>query len=174
MKITIVSFYFFTFSLAAAAAEFDCHNVIMDIAMVIPTKGNVGNDNYAAMIRSVEHLIKQFSVLKGSSRIAIVQFANKAKVRFDLSDLSSPDKLQKVIQAMHNENEDLGKEMRIYNALQQVSKKVFKEGRDKRPGSLEVIILFTHKPANDDKIHVIEELEVRRHEWMHSKMQNNN
>ena len=92
--------------------------------MVIPTKGNVGNDNYAATIRSVEHLIKQFSVLKGSSHIAIVQFANKAKVRFDLSDLSSPDKLQKVIQAMHNENEDLGKEMHYGRFPKRFSRKI--------------------------------------------------
>ncbi|KAL9955603.1 hypothetical protein ACROYT_G036947 [Oculina patagonica] len=108
----------------------------MDIAMVVPTKANVGEDNYATMIRSVEDLIKQFSLLNGSSHIAIVQFANEAKVRYNISDLSNPTKLRKVIKAMHNNNDDLGKDMHTYNALKVVSRKVFKDGRDNALGQL--------------------------------------
>lgn len=140
--------------------------------MVVPTKGIVGKDNYATMIRSVENLIKQFSVLNGSSHIAIVQFAKKAKVRFDISDLSSPNRLKNVIKAMRNNNENLGKKMHTYNALKVVSRKVFKDGRGERAGTVNVIILFTHKPADDYQADVIEELEVSKECFLYCKIEN--
>lgn len=158
---------FSTFCLAATS--FDCQNVVIDIAMVIPTKGILGGANYATMIRSVEELIKKFSVLKDRARVGFVQFGSTAKVRLDLSDLRNPKKLSDVIMALQNENQDLGRDMNTYNALRLVSEKVFREGRKSRLSS----IPFTHKPADDYHQDVIEELEVSRPKSnvMHSVIQ---
>ena len=131
--------------------------------MVIPTKRNVGDENYATMVRSLENLIKQFSVLTDRAHVAIVQFAKQAKVRFDARDLSKPSELSRVIERIKKQKEDLGKDVHnTFNALKLASEKVFKQGNDNRPSSIDVIILFTHKPADDEPGHVIEKLEVGR------------
>ena len=141
--------------------SFDCQNTVMDIALVIPTKGNISETDYATMIDSIENLIKQFSTLKGRSHVAIVQFAEEAKVRVNVTDLGSQEDLDKVIKAVQDETEDLGENTYTFKALDVVAKEVFKEDENERATAIDVIILFTNKPS-DDKYsrRVIKSLEV--------------
>ena len=133
----------------------------MDIALVIPSRDSVGKINHAAMLRSVKNLIEQFSVLEGRSHVAIIQFAKKAVVSVPTSDLSSPQMLNEAIRAVQNEPKDLGQGINIYKALGKVAKNIFKEDNDSRPSSIDLVILLTNKPADDeDRRNVIQDLEV--------------
>ena len=116
----------------------------MDLSIVIDQTKSVGADNYDTMLESVRTLISKYNVGPDKTRISIVTYANRAKVRvgFDDMKLQSQEGLNKRLDEMKAKDK-LGNPTRTDLALELVGNQVFNAKNGDRPDSPNVMIVFT-------------------------------
>ena len=116
----------------------------MDLSIVIDQTKSVGADNYDTMLESVRTLISKYNVGPDKTRISIVTYANRAKVRvgFDDTKLQSQEGLNERLDEMKAKDK-LGNPTRTDRALELVGNQVFSAKNGDRPDSPNVMIVFT-------------------------------
>ena len=122
----------------------------MDIALVIDRTKSVGEENYDAMMESVKSLISKYKVGPENDHIAVMTFAGDATVRPSLLDpkYHSISGLHGLINDMVK-NDVLGSPTRTDIALDMVNKKIFTPKFGDRPGSPDILIVFTDGGKHD-------------------------
>ena len=148
-----------------SATSSDCENPPLDIAIVIDQTKSVGERNYDKMLDSIKSLIDKYDVGEDKTHFSIVTYAKNAKVRVSLDDpkYHSNEALNKKLDEM-KENDKLGSPTRTDTALKTVGEEVFDSWNGDRPGSPNIMIVFTdgntHKSSKPYDT-VIPTLEVR-------------
>lgn len=116
----------------------------MDLCIVIDKTKSLGKRNFDSLLETVRTLISKYDVGPDKTRIAIVSFAGRAKVRASLDDprFYNQRGLNLLIEQM-KAKEKLRKPTRPDIALEVVSNKVFNAENGDRPDSPDVMIMFT-------------------------------
>ena len=124
-----------------------CDN--LDIALVLDRTRSLKKKFFRIMLNAVKKLIALYNVAPDKTRISIMTFSGKARVHVGLGDAAKQNEdalFQQIDKMMKNPR--LKPPTMADVALRALDKKVFVESKGDRPGSPDVMIMFTDGGKN--------------------------
>ena len=114
----------------------------VDISVVIDKTKSLGIDNFIKMKEAVAGMMDQFNIGKDDTHVSVMSYAGSPMVynRLDDGRYHSVEAVKKLIIGMTNK---LGNPTRTDLAMDAVKKQVFLPNKGDRPGTSNLMILFT-------------------------------
>ena len=132
-----------------------CTDLVADLTLLLDSSGSIKDkapeedpDFYWNHLKAFAmKIIEKLEVSLEKTRVAVVRFANSARVDFHLNSFDSS---RKVMEAIGNTGY-LGGKTNTSGALRVMRKEVYQESRGDRPGVLDIGIIVTDGESNVDE-----------------------